>query len=386
MPKTSHTRHRASAIPSAVPPTDINGCSVTELARLSAEVLRLHLASRHLVTSGSKATMAKRLYDALNQPTTSLAAPPSSTLTGDTPPSTNQLTTTIATYPPALQAQLSSLMAQFLQYATPPVSTSLEAAAPGTARTTSNLSLASTVHAPDQPQPSTDASISFSTLAMPPRTATVTTTAGHSVLTSLQPPIALNAQPPIPTAHAAITAAAPMYPAVVQPPISTLLPPSMPTSSWTTQQPPYHQLTMQPPAHLTTCDTLPPVPAQIRQKIIQGWTLQATGPECSGSTRSHPCMAHSVLDRLLVLYQSLGVAPSTRRTYKTGVRSYLLFCDQFTIPPFPASSLTLCYFCSYIASHVSHKTIKVYLSGIRLEHLERGELLCLLCKGIKRSQ
>ena len=61
-----------------------------------------------------------------------------------------------------------------------------------------------------------------------------------------------------------------MYPAVVQPSMSTLLPPSMPTSSWTTQQPPYHQLTMQPPAHLTTCDTLPPVPAQIHQKIIQG--------------------------------------------------------------------------------------------------------------------
>ena len=188
MTKTSHTHRRASVISSAVPPTDINGCSVTELARLSAEVLRLHLASCHLVTSGSKATMAKRLYDALNPPTTLLAAPPLLTLTGDTPPSTNQLTTTTATYPPALQAQLSSLMAQFLQYATPPASTSLEAPAPGTARTTSNLSLASMVHAPDQPPPSTDASISFSTLAMPPRAATVTTTAGHSALTSLQPP------------------------------------------------------------------------------------------------------------------------------------------------------------------------------------------------------
>ena len=104
-------------------------------------------------------------------------------------------------------------------------------------------------------------------------------------------------------------------------------------------------------------------------------------------------MAHPVLDKLLIQYQSLGVAPSTRRTYQTGVRSYLLFCDQFTIPPFPASPLTLRYFCSHIASHVSHKTIKVYLSGIRLEHLERGhhdptddELLRLLCKGIKRYQ
>ena len=46
-----------------------------------------------------------------------------------------------------------------------------------------------------------------------------------------------------------------------------------------------------------------------------------------------------------------------------------------------------------LANQVSHKTIKVYLAGIRLEHLERGfqdptkdELLHLLCNGIKRSQ
>ena len=104
-------------------------------------------------------------------------------------------------------------------------------------------------------------------------------------------------------------------------------------------------------------------------------------------------MANPVLDRLLIQYQSLAVAPSTRQTYQAGVRLYFLFCDKFTIPPFPASPLTLRYFCSYIASHVSHKTIKVYLSGIRLEHLERGhhnptdnDLLRLLCKGIKRSQ
>ena len=46
-----------------------------------------------------------------------------------------------------------------------------------------------------------------------------------------------------------------------------------------------------------------------------------------------------------------------------------------------------------MACQVSYKTIKVYLAGIRLEHLERGledptndELLHLLCTGIKRSQ
>ena len=46
-----------------------------------------------------------------------------------------------------------------------------------------------------------------------------------------------------------------------------------------------------------------------------------------------------------------------------------------------------------MACQVSYKTIKVYLAGIWLEHLERGlkdptkdELLHLLCTGIKRSQ
>ena len=61
----------------------------------------------------------------------------------------------------------------------------------------------------------------------------------------------------------------------------------------------------------------------------------------------------------------IGVALSTRRTYQAGVRSYLQFCDSYNIVPFPASSLTLHYFCSYIAQCISHKTIKVYLSGIR---------------------
>ena len=120
------------------------------------------------------------------------------------------------------------------------------------------------------------------------------------------------------------------------------------------------------------------------------WTFQATGPKCSRPSRPHPCMTHPVLDRLLVQYHLLGVAPSASRTYKAGVRSYLLFCEKFTIPLYPASPLTSRYFCSYIASHVPHKTIKVYLSGIQLEHLERGhhdptgdDLMCLLCKGIK---
>ena len=100
-------------------------------------------------------------------------------------------------------------------------------------------------------------------------------------------------------------------------------------------------------------------------------------------------MADPVVDRLLHEYQSLGVAPSTRCTYRAGVRSYQQFCNQFNIQQFPATSLTFRYFCTSIAQRVSYKTIKVYLAGICLEHLERhmdDKLLQLLCTGIKRSQ
>ena len=104
-------------------------------------------------------------------------------------------------------------------------------------------------------------------------------------------------------------------------------------------------------------------------------------------------MANPVLVRQFHEYQSLGVAPSTRRTYQAGVRSYQQFCKQYNVPDFPSTSLTLRYFCTSIAQRVLYKTIKVYLAGIRLEHLERGfqdptndRLLQLLCTGIKRSQ
>ena len=104
-------------------------------------------------------------------------------------------------------------------------------------------------------------------------------------------------------------------------------------------------------------------------------------------------MANPVLVRQFHEYQSLGVVPSTRRTYQAGIRSYQQFCKKYNFPDFPSTPLTLSYFCISIAQRVSYKTIKVYLAGIWLEHLERGfqdptndKLLQLLCTGIKCSQ
>ena len=106
--------------------------------------------------------------------------------------------------------------------------------------------------------------------------------------------------------------------------------------------------------------------------LFSDYTLLSTCTAGSTSSRRHPCLADPVLDRLLHEYQSLGVAPLIYCTYRAGVRSYQQFCNQFNIQQFPATSLTLRYFCTSIAQRVSYKTIKVYLAGIRLEHLERG--------------
>ena len=88
-----------------------------------------------------------------------------------------------------------------------------------------------------------------------------------------------------------------------------------------------------------------------------------------------------------------GVAESTRRTYKSGVTAFIHFCSRFNITPFPATSLTLQYFCAERSQCISYKTLKVYLAAIRLMHIEQGlsdpttdELLHLVCRGIHRQQ
>ena len=128
--------------------------------------------------------MAKCLYNTPNQSTInngdnsspSQVAPPPSTLTGNTPPSINQLTTTNTTLlPTALQAKLLSLIAQFLQHATPTASTSHEAT-----QSTCELSAASTEHLLEQPLLSITADTNLSTVAVLPRLTVVTATTGHS--------------------------------------------------------------------------------------------------------------------------------------------------------------------------------------------------------------
>ena len=104
-------------------------------------------------------------------------------------------------------------------------------------------------------------------------------------------------------------------------------------------------------------------------------------------------MANSSLTAQLQRLQTLGVAPSTRRTYQAGITQFRSFCSQYHLPFLPASSLTLRYFCAHLSTRVKHSTIKLYLSALRLLHIENGfpdptddTLLQYVVKGVKRSQ
>ena len=108
---------------------------------------------------------------------------------------------------------------------------------------------------------------------------------------------------------------------------------------------------------------------------------------CSGSCGT---IDHHLRHQLQHL-QALGVAPSTQRTYRAGVHHYERFFTLYDLPPWPASDLTLQYYCVHAYKTLSHATILVYLAGFRHQHLQLGHsnpltnrpLLAYLCKGIK---
>ena len=172
MPKGSSSSRRPR--PSCPTSLDVHHCSTEQLVRMSAEVLRLHLSSRHLITSGAKSVMAQRLYRAIHNideesphvstgPATlttmspPIATQPSIPLTMSMPaysnqPSTQPTTSTLAigsqltvsltdiaarvSSQPELQSQFSSIMSQLMQLASAPSG--------------GNLSPASTVDTPPQ--------------------------------------------------------------------------------------------------------------------------------------------------------------------------------------------------------------------------------------------
>ena len=105
------------------------------------------------------------------------------------------------------------------------------------------------------------------------------------------------------------------------------------------------------------------------------------------------------LDQKCQFYLSNGLAPSTRRVYRSAQRQFIDFCTSdghvsSNGSLLPTSEQTLLRFCSHLADRLHHSSIKVYLSAIRSLHIDQGFpdplVNCLqlqrLLRGIKRHQ
>jgi hypothetical protein len=91
----------------------------------------------------------------------------------------------------------------------------------------------------------------------------------------------------------------------------------------------------------------------------------------------HPCATqHPELIKRAQTFLALSIGDSTRRTYSTGVSSYLTFVEEHHLPTaFPASIPTLCLWMTALASPprpVTLGTCKVYLSAVVNRHAEMG--------------
>ena len=76
------------------------------------------------------------------------------------------------------------------------------------------------------------------------------------------------------------------------------------------------------------------------------------------------------MDSTVQGYFEAGLAPSTKRSYQSGINCFLGFCNSYHIhTPLPVTQSTLCYFISALAKEgLSYSTIS-YLSAVRHLHI-----------------
>ena len=274
MPKSSRRRPSSQV-------SDITTATVAELTRLPAEVLQLHLSSRHLVTTRQKTTMARRLYKALH-PTNPINLASSPATNGriippptSSPPPTNtsmMALPDVMELPPAIQAHFSSLVQQLICNAVAaPAKGSAQAPAQGC--TQANLSPASDCSNNTAPA---NTLLSNFNAATPTFMQLLNSTAGTTSQPFITPPYQVVNQQASnrstePTAanqlsttmQATSTTPLPLA-RMATPPFQPCVP--IPTGN-TMQLGNFHQIQ---PHQLLAAFTLPPVPAQLHQQIVQG--------------------------------------------------------------------------------------------------------------------
>ena len=71
-------------------------------------------------------------------------------------------------------------------------------------------------------------------------------------------------------------------------------------------------------------------------------------------------------------YTQNSFAENTRQSYTTHHRSYLTFCNALNVPPVPSSTQTICLYAAYLARRLKYSSVKAYMNGVRILHLDYG--------------
>ena len=99
------------------------------------------------------------------------------------------------------------------------------------------------------------------------------------------------------------------------------------------------------------------------------------------------------MEAALCRFYSNGLASSTRKSYSSGQKRYLSFCNKFRLTPIPPSEHTILLFISQLGlDGLSLSTIKGYMSAIRNLLIDMGyesfrlytPKVELVIRGIKR--
>lgn len=95
-------------------------------------------------------------------------------------------------------------------------------------------------------------------------------------------------------------------------------------------------------------------------------------------------------------YFEAGLAPATRRTYQSGINSFIQFCTHISANPLAISQSTLCSYVAYLARRgMAYQTIKTYVAAVRHLQIAHERPVCLpasmpklrlVMAGVQRTQ
>ena len=72
------------------------------------------------------------------------------------------------------------------------------------------------------------------------------------------------------------------------------------------------------------------------------------------------------MDQLVHFHFKNALTPATKKTYRSGQRRYINYCDKAHCQPLPLTEQRLCQFVTKLAEEgLSHQTIQSYLTGTR---------------------